>query len=120
MLWKFKFLWNFICVLVRVIRSFDERLWMRHRKNGTGNRWALMARKSGIEFRREKAGAPMTKAQAQQWETHQVFQISEEKELQQALSLLAVNLITWISLLRMEDEIESKIQVAQDNPDKQE
>jgi hypothetical protein len=105
-MWKIKFLWNFIMALVSIVRQYDERLWLRYRKNGNNNRWRMEGKKYDLAFRREKAGAPMTKAQAQQWEVHQAFQ-SKDEELDDSLVLCAVSLVTWIALNRMNDDIES-------------
>lgn len=106
-MWKLKFFWHFFLTLVDVIKRYDHRLWMRYRENGNSNRWKLEGRKYDVAFRKEKMGNPMTKAWAHQWELHQAFQ-SKDEELEENLTLSAVNLITWIALLKMDDEIETK------------
>ena len=106
-MWKIKFLWHFLLTLISLLRKYDERLWMRFRENGNSTRWKIEGKKYDLAFRREKAGTPMTKATAQQWETHQAFQAKSEEELDEGLVLCAVNLVTWITLLRMGDEIET-------------
>jgi len=106
-MWKIKFLWHFIMSLISVIKQYDERLWLRYRKNGNSNRWRMEGKKYDLAFRREKSGVPMTKAQAQQWEVHQAFQ-SKDEDLDHSLVLCAVSLVTWIALNRMDDEIETE------------
>ena len=107
-MWKIKFLWHFVMTLISLLRKYDERLWLRFRENGNSTRWRIEGKKYDLAFRREKAGTPMTKAHAQQWEMHQAFQATSDEELDENLILCAVNLVTWVALLRMGDEIETE------------
>ena len=106
-MWKIKFLWPFVLTLISLLRKYDERLWLRYRENGNSTRWRIEGKKYDLAFRREKAGTPMSKAHAQQWEMHQAFQSKTVEDLDENLVLCAINLVTWIALLRMEDEIET-------------
>ena len=107
-MWKIKFMWHFILTLISLLRKYDQREWLRFRENGNSTRWRIEGKKYDLAFRREKAGVPMTKAYAQQWEMHQAFQSKTEEELDESLVLCAVNLVTWIALLRMDDKIETE------------
>ena len=105
-MWRLKYFWNVLVVLFQILRQREDRLWLRYRENGNNKRWRLDGRRFDILYRKEKTGTPMTKAQAQQWEMIQAFQSSDE-ELSNSLILCTVSLVTWIALLRMNDEIET-------------
>ena len=107
-MWKIKFLWHFVLALISLLRNYDQRQWLRFRENGNSARWRIEGKKYDLAYRREQAGNPMTKAHAQQWEMHKAFQAKTDEELDENLVLCAVNLVTWIALLRMNDKIETE------------
>jgi hypothetical protein len=107
-MWKLKFFYNFCVTLFSMLRNYDKRLWMQYRENGSGSRWKLPLRKLDIAHRKEKSGAViMSKATAQQWEIIQAFTNTDDKKLQEDLLFCSVNLVTWITLLKMNDPIET-------------
>jgi len=107
-MWKLKFFYNFCVTLFKILRNYDKRLWMQHRENGSGRSWIVPHRKLDIAYRKEKTGAViMSKATAQQWEIIQAFKNTDDKKLQEDLLFCSVNLVTWVTLLKMNDPIET-------------
>jgi hypothetical protein len=107
-MWKLKFFYNFCITLFNILRNYDQRLWLQYRENGSGNAWKIPYRKLDIAYRKEKSGAIiMSKATAQQWEIIQAFKNTDDKKLQEDLLFCSVNLVTWVTLLKMNDPIET-------------
>lgn len=109
MLWKIKF-WFYVSLkLMKLLKNYDERLWMRYREDGTGRRNDLGLRPLDLKRRRESAGSSyMTKVDASQWELMSAYKNKDTQELSSALDMCALNLITWSVLLQIDDPIETE------------
>ena len=108
MLWKIKFWFAIFFKLCKLLKNYDQRLWMRYREDGTGARNRLQLRPLDLKRRRESAGsAYMTKVDANQWELISAYTNTDPDELSEALEMCALNLITWAVLLDMKDPIET-------------